>query len=71
MCTLIRISHSYSENSFRPSDEACDLISFGIAGNDEDDEVMSTAASDSGDWSCQESEAPHIEVTEPSAAVDE
>lgn len=62
---------SYSETSFRPSDEACNLISFGTAGKDEDDDVMSTAASDSGGWSCQVSEGPHIEVTEPSAAVDD
>lgn len=55
---------SYSETSFRLSDDACDLISFGTAGKDEVDNIMSTAASDSGDWSCQESEAP-------SAAVDE
>lgn len=32
---------------------------------------VSTAPSKSGDCSCQESEAPHIEVTKPLATVDE
>lgn len=62
---------SYSETSFLSSDEACNLISFGTAGEDDDDDVMSTAASDSGDWSCQEFEAQRSEVTELPAAVDE
>lgn len=62
---------SYTEASFRPSDEAHDLISFGATGEDDNDDVMSTAASDSGVWSFQESEASRTEVTEPPVAMDE
>ncbi|KAI2651159.1 Golgin subfamily B member 1 [Labeo rohita] len=57
-----------------PLDDARDLVSFGAAEDDldDDDDAMSTAASGSGDWSaCLESEASHSEVREPPAPIDE
>ncbi|RXN08335.1 hypothetical protein ROHU_009473 [Labeo rohita] len=48
-----------------PLDDARDLVSFGAAEDDldDDDDAMSTAASGSGDWSaCLESEASHSEI---------
>ncbi|RXN05340.1 hypothetical protein ROHU_033485 [Labeo rohita] len=52
---------SFMKASLRPSDDARDLVSFGAAEDDlDDDDAMSTAASVSGDWStCLESEASH------------
>ncbi|ROL49237.1 hypothetical protein DPX16_16852 [Anabarilius grahami] len=60
------------KSSFRPSDEARDLVCFGTAGEDgvDDEYVMLTATSDSTDWLCQKSEAFHNEMTEkPSATI--
>ncbi|KAL0166425.1 hypothetical protein M9458_038269, partial [Cirrhinus mrigala] len=65
---------SFTKTSLRPSDDARDLVSFGAAEDDldDDDDAMSTAASGSGDWSaCLESEASHSEVREPPAPIDE
>ncbi|RXN29582.1 guanylate cyclase 2G-like protein [Labeo rohita] len=65
---------SFTKTSLRPSDDARDLVSFGAAEDDldDDDDAMSTAASGSGDWSaCLESEASHSELREPPAPIDE
>ncbi|KAL0197791.1 hypothetical protein M9458_006331, partial [Cirrhinus mrigala] len=65
---------SFTKTSLRPSDDARDLVWFGAAEDDldDDDDAMSTAASGSGDWSaCLESEASHSEVREPPAPIDE
>lgn len=35
-----------------PSDDVCDMVSFSSTAVDDDYDVMSTAASNSGDWSC-------------------
>lgn len=57
---------------FRPLDEACELVSFGTTEEyDVDNDAMSTAASGSGDGSCQKSEAPSSEVREPPTAIEE
>ncbi len=67
---------SYTKSSLCPSDDARDLVSFGAAEDevdiDDDDNTMSTAASNSGDWSASlESEASHSEVREPPAPIDD
>lgn len=52
-------AHFQHTGRSRPSDDVRDLVSLGsTTADDDDDDFMSTAASDSGDWSCQESEAP-------------
>lgn len=63
---------SYSENSFCPSDEACELFCFGVVEEDEvsDNDIMSTAASGSGDWPCQESDAAKESQTQSTRASD-
>ncbi|RXN34619.1 dynein heavy chain axonemal-like protein [Labeo rohita] len=61
---------SFTKASLHPSYDAWYVVSFGAAEDEVDDDAMSTAASDSGDWStCQESEASHSE--EPPAPIDE
>lgn len=63
---------SYPESSFRPLDEAYELVSFGTTEEyDVDNNVMSTAASGSGDWSCRKSEATSSEMREPLTAIEE
>ncbi|RXN17459.1 hypothetical protein ROHU_000442 [Labeo rohita] len=67
---------SFTKASLHPLDDARDLVSFGAAEDEVDDDAdadaMSTAASGSGDWStCLESEASHSEVREPPAPIDE